>query len=205
MVLAGFWYGGEKMGKTYNKAQSKDTPANDRINELVGKVKNNDTASFLELLGVFSHTISSLAHSFSLPSSEHEDLCQEARMALYRAAMSYDEKSARFSTYAVTCMTNAMISFAKKYKAQNAGNAYGLSPEEFEAQGSVSEMFSVELEQLLSKDGFAGLSDYERRVMGLKFSGYKVSEIAKMLDKQSKSIENTLFRARQKLNKHIDG
>ena len=126
-------------------------------------------------------------------------------MALYRAAMSYDEKSARFSTYAVTCMTNAMITFAKKYAAHNMGKAYDVFPEECEGEAVHGVVTESELDELLSKDGFAGLSEYERRVMSMKFSGYKVSEIAKKLDKMPKSIENTLFRARQKLRKHIDG
>lgn len=178
---------------------------NEKINSLVIAVKANDTASFLELLGHFSHTISALAHSFSLPSSEHEDLCQEGRMALYRAAMSYDEKSAQFSTYAIACMTNAMITFSKKYKAQNLVKAYDILPEECDGIMDDASGLESELEQLLSKDGFAGLSEYERRVMSLKLSGYKVGEIARKLGKQPKSVENTLFRARQKLKKHIDG
>ena len=190
-----------KRGNTKKEAFAADG----RINELVSLVKSNDTASFLELLGLFSHTISSIARSFSLPSSEHEDLCQEGRMALYRAAMSYDEKSAKFSTYAITCMTNAMITFAKKYKAQNAGNVYGVSPDECAAETAGSVISSVELEQLLSTDGFANLSGYERRVMSMKLSGYKTGEIAKKLGKETKSVENTLFRARTKLKKHIDG
>ena len=86
----------------------------EKIRELVNAVKNNNTASFLELLGIYSRTIGALAVSFSLPSSEREDLCQEGRMALYRAAMGYDGGSVKFSTYAVTCMTNAMINFSKK-------------------------------------------------------------------------------------------
>ena len=192
------------MGQTENSSK-KDDKSPDIINELVFKIKSNDTASFLELLGLFSHTISSLAYSFSLPDSEHEDLCQEARMALYRAAISYDEKSARFSTYAITCMTNAMITFAKKYAAQNLGKSYNISPEECEGEMVNGAVTAVELDEILAKDGYAGLSNYERQVMSMRLSGYKVSEIAKKLGKMPKSIENTLFRARQKLRKHIDG
>ena len=187
------------------KAKNRDAKTNEAVNGLVLKVKNNDTASFVELLGIYSQTISTLAYSFSLPASEQEDLCQEGRMALYRAAMSYDEVSASFTTYAVTCMTNAMITFAKKYNAQNAGKAYDVSPEECTKADEAGVVTSVELDELLAKDGFAGLSEYERRVMAMKLSGYKVGEIAKKLGKETKSVENTLFRARQKLRKHIDG
>lgn len=197
-------FGKEKAKRS--KGMQRDTQANEKMNSLVVAVKNNDTASFLELLDCFKHTISALAYSFSLPSSEHEDLCQEGRMALYRAAMSYDEKNAKFSTYAITCMTNAMISFAKKYGAQSMGTVFGVLPEDCEDESYSSGIVSsVEIDELLSRDGFAGLSEYERNVMSLKFSGYKVGEIAKKLGKSPKSVENTLFRARQKLKKHIDG
>ena len=192
------------MGQTKKDTKKNEAVAIDRINELVCKVKSNDTASFLELLGMFSHTISSLAYSFSLPESEHEDLCQEGRMALYRAAMSYDEKSAKFSTYAITCMTNAMITCAKKYTAQSIGKAYDISPEECEGESANGVVTVLELDELLARDGFAGLSQYERQVMSMKLTGYKVGEIAKKIGKEPKSIENTLFRARQKLKKHID-
>ena len=184
----------------------KNSQANLKINALVSAVRENDTESFLKLLDCFKHTISALAYSYSLPKSEHEDLCQEGRMALYRAAMSYDGKTAQFSTYAITCMTNAMITFVKKYNAQNRGKAFDVSPEDFEGEAYVAEMMpAFDLDELLSRDGFAGLSEYERRVMSLKLSGYKAGEIAEKLGKASKSVENTLFRARQKLKKYIDG
>ena len=198
---------GEIMDKKREEMPKKSlSKSNDTVNKLVLQVKNNDAEAFLKLLGLFSHTVSSLAYSFSLPLSEHEDLCQEGRMALYRAAVSYDEKnSAQFSTYAVTCMTNAMITFSKKYKAQNGGNVYGMSDGDCEELSAESTIPALELEELLSRDGFAQLSAYDRKVMNYKLSGYKVSEIAKNLGKPAKSVENTLFRARQKLKKHIDG
>lgn len=195
----------ERLEKGKQTDMQTNSNVNQNIKRLVLAVKKNDTASFVELLGHFSPTISALAHSFSLPSSEHQDLCQEGRMALYRAAMSYDEKSAQFSTYAITCMTNAMINFAKKYKAQSLGKAYGVLPEECESETYSGIISSVELDELLARNGFAGLSEYERCVMSMKLSGYKVGEIAKKLGKTPKSVENTLFRARQKLKKHIDG
>ena len=184
--------------------QEKDQ-INHKINSLVSAVKGNDTASFVELLGHFSRAITALAYSFSLPDSEYQDLCQEGRMALYRAAVSYDEKSASFSTYAITCMTNAMLSFSKKYIALNKGTVYGIDPELYESVAADPHNFQTDTFDLLSQEGFAGLSAYERKVMRYKLFGYKVSEIAKKLDKQPKSIENTLFRARKKLRAYIDG
>ena len=182
-----------------------------KLMSLVLRVKQNDTESFVELLGMFKDTISNLAKSFGLPSSEHEDLCQEARMALYRAAVSYNPENAKFSTYALTCMTNAMISFARKYSSQNGKGVVSTGLDdasliEGKSKDSVHDILSAnEFEKMLKTSGFAGLSEYERRVMGLKLSGLGVSGIAKKLDKTPKSIENTLFRARRKLKQYIDG
>ena len=191
------------------KAEKTQKQTDDTINKLVESVKNNYTASFLELLGIYSHTIVGLARSFSLPISEHEDLCQEGRMALYRAAVSYDGRSAKFSTYAITCMTNAMITFSKKYKADSNARVYGMTVEDCgEAAVSVGEIghsvSSLEIEELLESNTSGGFSKYEKKVMSLKLAGYKVSEIAKLVDKEAKSVENTLFRARKKLKKLME-
>ena len=194
-----------------NSEKSQISDKDEKLSGLVMKVKQNDTVGFVELLGMFSGTISNLAKSFGLPSSEYEDLCQEARMALYRAAVSYNPESAKFSTYALTCMSNAMISFVRKYSSQNVQDVLCTSLEEVsfgEGQNTqdVHDILSAnEFEKMLETSGFAGLSAYERRVMGMKLSGLKVSGIAKKLDKKPKSIENTLFRARRKLKQYIDG
>ena len=195
-----------------NSIKSQNFDKDKEFVSLVLKVKQNDISSFVELMGVFKGTISVLAKSFGLPSSEYEDLCQEARMALYRAAVSYNpEKTVKFSTYAVACMKNAMISFVRKYSSRN-GNGISctsledVSLKEGQAGDVVQDIYSAgEFEKMLKTPGFAGLSEYERRVMGLKLSGLKVSGIAGKLEKTPKSIENTLFRARRKLKQYIDG
>ena len=194
------------MEKKKNSPGTEPSARDKEINRLVDAVKNKDTEAFVELLGFFSRTISALACTFSLPSSEHEDLCQEARMALYRAAMSYDGVSAKFSTYAASCMTNAMITFASKYKTEGAESVDGFDVEKNADSASDAFITELEYQELLGESGsFAGLSDYERRVLNLKLSGYKVSEIARMLSKSTKSVENTLFRARSKIKAYING
>ena len=195
----------EKQNKSFTKEQ---------IRSLVQRAKENDTEAFIQLMGCFSKTIASLAHSFNLPDSEYEDLCQEGRMALYRAATSYDGKTSEFSTYAGTCMTNAMITFASKYSTSVKHNDYSYSSQdlsdsdnnEHKYQANTEDtVFAKEFSRMLSMEGFAGLSDYERLVVEYKLSGLMTRDIAKKLGKSAKSIDNTLFRARKKLREHIDG
>ena len=192
----------EKHSKSFTKEQ---------VRKLVIKVKKNDTEAFIQLLGCFSHTIATLARSFNLPMSEYEDLCQEGRIALYRAASGYDGKTAEFSTYASTCITNAMITFASKYNSSVSHTAFApLNSEDGENDNHKSSdntedtVIAEEFSRMLSTDGFAGLSGYEREVIELKLSGHMTRDIAKKLGKSAKSIDNTLFRARKKLREHID-
>ncbi len=171
---------------------------NERVNGLVQKVKCNDTSAFLELLGLFSPTISSIAYSFSLPKSEYEDLCQEGRMALYRAAKSFDEMSAQFSTYAVACITNAMINFSKKYRT--GAISQSVSEKEMAEEVSAEAQFLAEdLYDMLTKTENSTLSEYEKKVVSLALSGLKTREISARLGKSAKSVDNTLFRARSKI------
>ena len=181
-----------------------------KVIQLVDAVKNNHTASFVELLGIFSKAISALASSYHLPYSEFDDLCQEGRIALYRAAVSYDSaKGASFFTYAQTCMTNAMVSFVNKYNA-SAGTMAVTDDEggivEVSSTRSMpeDEVLSNHLRKLLSTKGFAGLSETERKTVFLKACGYKTGEISKKTGKSSKSVDNTLFRARKKLKRFMD-
>lgn len=186
--------------------QGNDVNKSKIVNELVSLVKGNDTSAFLELLGLFSHTISLLASSFGLPQSEHEDLCQEGRMALYRACLSYDENNAQFSTYAASCMTNAMINFAKKYNAESFGakDFDEASQQMLESDSAEAVYFANSVYGMLREKGAMGLSSYELKVMSLAVSGHKTGEIAKKLGKSTKSVENTLFRARKKLKGVLD-
>lgn len=182
------------------------------ILKLVNAVKSNDTASFIELLGIFSKAISTLAHGYRLPDGEFDDLCQEGRMALYRAAISYDKsKGASFSTFASVCMTNAMISFVNKYNASVSriisAEDVGDTVEGITSKNGVPEdsVFSRQFKQLLATKGFAGLSETERKAVFLKACGYRTSEISEKTGRSAKSVDNTLFRARKKLRSYIDG
>lgn len=178
---------------------------------LVRAVKNNDTASFVELMGIFSKTISSLALGYGLPLSEYDDLCQEGRIALYKAAMSFDEgKEASFSTYASVCMTNAMTNFVNKYVASINGivkddDALAAQSKAVSSDDTENTAVSRQFKELLSTRGFAGLSETERKTVFLKVCGYKTSEISEKTGKSPKSVDNTLFRARRKLRLFIDG
>ena len=194
--------------------QSLGEKANSSQNLLAKKARRGEVSAFVELLGHYSGLICAKASSFGLPKDEFEDLCQEGRLALYRAVITYDENTAEFSTYAGACIRNSMISWAKKVSrdakvisdAQAQEDSQSVSAfENSQVCDGVHERVAAEslLDELLHSEK-AGLSDYERKVIGLKIAGFGTAEISGYLGKSAKSVENTLFRARTKLKKYLE-
>jgi RNA polymerase sporulation-specific sigma factor len=176
-------------------------------NLLAQAVRNSDTLAFVELLGLYSRSISSMALSFGLPKDEFDDLCQEGRIALYKACIGYDGKSSVFNTYAVACIKNAMTDFALRYGKQKR-NESGVSVDEIADKSPSGENVGDKAEtnqlilSMLYTDA-AGLSDKEKLVIGKAISGEKIPEIAKSIGDSEKSVQNTLYRARKKLRKYF--
>lgn len=184
----------------------------DFIETLARAAGQEDRFAFVELVGIFAPYVSMLARSFRMPESEYDDLCQVGRIALYRAVCSYDVSRA-FVPFAKVCIKNAMTSFMRSYQAESKLVSDRLSLDELQESGLapksdeaslpenslLAEEFFRDIEHFLCED----LSNSERQVMRCKLSGLGSAEIAVFTGKSVKSVENTLFRARQKLRDHL--
>ncbi len=184
----------------------------DKIEELAARAKGSDKFAFVELTGIFFPFISAQAKTYNLPDSELDDLCQEGRIALHRAVCKYDTDKLSFITYAKTCIKNAMTSFVRTYCADNKINIGSVSLDDTENDYSsftsddmtpedtiIAKEFICELETAMDTI----LSESERTVLKYKLSGIGVAEISVIAGKDTKSVENTLFRARKKLREHL--
>lgn len=60
--------------------------------------------------------------------------------------------------------------------------------------------FLQELEKIMKEE----LSDSERQILNYKLSGIGIAEISVLTGRKTKSVENTLFRARKKLRARLD-
>jgi len=65
----------------------------------------------------------------SIPGFAQEDLFQTAKMGLWRACQKYDEKRGRFSTWAVTCITNELLMAYRKHAGKGRKKVEVLSLE----------------------------------------------------------------------------
>lgn len=182
-----------------------------RIEALAASAKSNDKYAFVELTGIFSPYISTLAHSFGISESEFDDLCQEGRIALYRAVNKYNEDKSSFTTFARVCIKNAMTSFVRSYSLENRISAGSISLDDADTENIASVIEATPEENLIAAEFIKEvesaintiLSESEQQVIRYKLSGIGATEISVLVGKDTKSVENTLFRARKKLRDYL--
>lgn len=132
----------------------------------------------------------------------NEDLYQEAMIGVFAAIKSYDsEKGASFKTYASRCASNSIVSVLRKTKRSvftvpildetDDGSNIEINPE---ALLLADESYKRFLSLLQSE-----LSEKELLVLGLYLCGNSYEKIGKKLMMSAKSVDNALFRARQKI------
>ena len=166
-------------------------------------VKKGDDPAFSSLCEDYGALIESMTQSFleSCPDMDKDDLRQEARMALYRAAMrfSLDQDGVTFGLYAKICIRNKLISVRRKYTTQSKLKSKR-NTEELSAPADDSR--TVPRRTLLTEDAMALLSPFEQKVFALYAQKCSYSEIARILSRGEKSIDNAIYRIKSKLRKH---
>lgn len=197
------------MDSNYSVSDKKNDK--NRIEILAASAKSDDKYAFVELAGIFSPYISTLAHSFDISESEYDDLCQEGRIALYRAVNRYNGDKSSFTTFARVCIKNAMTSFVRSYSAETRISIGSISLDDADAENMASASESTPEENLIATEFINEmdnaintiLSESEQQVIRYKLSGFGATEISVLVGKDTKSVENTLFRARKKLRDHL--
>jgi RNA polymerase sporulation-specific sigma factor len=130
--------------------------------------------------------------------SDKEDLYQECRIVLYKAAKRFDSlKSVKFATYANACVKNYLVSFFRKYGGEEAYASLEDIPE--------SELSSFDVYDFSDFDNmFEILTSFERRVFLLYIEQKSYRHIAEILSKSVKSIDNAVCRIKKKLKPYAD-
>ena len=147
---------------------------------------------------------------------EKSDLIQEGMIGLNHAIERYQEKEdVLFYTYAKKCIERKIISVViasnrNKNKILNESISYDdeenlllrfiksqtPSPEEEVLNLELEEDFIVRIKSILT--------DLEEQVFSLLISGFKYKEIAEILDKDDKSIDNAIQRIKAKIRKLLN-
>lgn len=133
--------------------------------------------------------------------AERDDLEQEAAIALYKAAMSYntEQSAVTFGLYAKVCVRNRLISVGRKL----INHSKTQSIQKRSARSSDTDGIALHRScmRTLSTEYLDELSPYERRVYAEYVNSRSCAEIAALLGRSEKSVENAIYRIRVKIKK----
>ncbi len=188
--------------------------------ELVTAFRDGEIEALDCLMERYKDLVRMKANSFHLLGGERDDLIQEGMIGLYKAILEYDPgKDAGFSTFCHLVVQrklysavrssrtqkqtpfNSYISLDKAKEDEEEGNAVNL-PEK--GPGPEELAIGKEEEERIRELIEVNLSPMEKDVFELLIIGMENSEIAKVLGKSEKSVENALYRLRNKIKGYLD-
>lgn len=191
--------------------------------EIVMMAKLGDEKSQEYLINKYSNFVKVKAKSYFLIGADKEDICQEGMIGLYKAIRDFKpSKLASFKAFAEICITRQIITAIKTATRQKhiPLNTYVSLNKPIYDEDSDRTLFdvvsSVEVsdpeELIISKEEVAKirknmlkvLSSLEIEVLESYLEGKSYQEIAKDLDRCSKSIDNALQRVKRKLEKCLE-
>ena len=155
-------------------------------------------------LPLMKSTVRKAIEIYSISESEFEDLLQESAIALYSAAMSFDDtRGIEFGLYAKICIKNRIISYIySRHKNRYINTEISLEDIENEESRDIQpDQMAIDKEALetLRKNIDGMLSRLERSVFWLYIGGMSYGDMANALSRPIKSIDNALRRIKIKL------
>ena len=181
-----------------------------KIESLLVSIRNGEQQAFVDLLQMYEPLVRAEVARYTggLEAFDVDDFRQVALLALYRASLSFDlsQSEVEFGLYAKICINNALSTFRRAWVSE--GTVIPV-PEEWIAEGDRGEgdparrLMEEESVQLLLARIRKVLSPFENRVWNLHMAGYSNREIGRVLGKEPHSIENAVYRIRQKLRAEL--
>lgn len=195
--------------------------------EILQRIQAGDQVAIDYLLEKYKNLVRQKARALFLIGGDRDDLIQEGMIGLYKAIRDYNnEKQCNFYYFADLCISRQMYSAIKSSNRQKniPLNTYislytPLNNDENETGDNASlvdVMFpnntknpeellidresTIHLEQELKEK----LSGFEKQVVTMYMNGMKYTEIARIMNKSPKSIDNALQRIRNKLVKIVE-
>ncbi len=183
--------------------------------QLAVAAQEGDAAACELLLDRYKGMVREIARAYYLVGAEGDDVIQEGMIGLYKAVRGYDrERDASFSTFATLCVRRQIVSAvrsATRLKNSPLNDYISLSPQadheerpampEEVAPDPAEAFIQNESETLMREKLNRMLSDFEWQVLDLFLAGKAYKEIAEILARDTKAVDNALGRIRQKLTK----
>ena len=181
--------------------------------------QNGDGQALAYLLNKYKNFVRSKARSYFLIGADHEDIVQEGMIGLYKAIRDFQpSRLSTFRSFAELCVKRQIITAIKAATRQKHVplNSYvSLNKPLFDEESDRTLLDVIEgrvtnpEDLYISQEDLARiqtqisevLSDLERQVLEAFMDGKSYQEIAELLGRHVKSIDNALQRVKRKLFK----
>lgn len=188
--------------------------------QLIRKLREGDAAITDYIMDKYKNLVRRKAKAMYLLGGENDDLIQEGMIGLFKAIRDYDlEQDASFHSFAELCVSRQMYTAIKLSQRQKHMplNSYISIYEQGDTSSDEKQQPLIDTiqaeksnnpeELFLDKEYFTmmeqklrdRLSDLESRVLYLHLNGESYQNIARLLDKSPKSIDNALQRIKNKV------
>lgn len=197
--------------------------------KLVENFRQGDKAALDKLLTRFKPLVKAKVKAYYVAGGDPEDLIQEGMIGLYKAVLDFDfGKNDNFASFASLCIVRqaqTAIKAAARRKHMPLNESLSLDNVTHGEPSNVGdtgesetylsrlpgsrlndpETLFLSREALRDTEDFIkrNLSTLEQNVLSLHMDGKTHAEIAALLGKNAKSIDNTLQRIRRKLGKNV--
>jgi RNA polymerase sporulation-specific sigma factor len=191
--------------------------------EIIREAKAGDDKALEFLINKYKSFVRAKARTYFLIGADREDIIQEGMIGLYKAIRDFrGDKLSSFRAFAELCITRQIITAIKTATRQKhiPLNSYiSLNKPIFDEDSDRTlmdviseESISDPEEMMINREEFAGievkmgeiLSSLEWEVLSLYLQGRSYQEIAVVLNRHVKSIDNALQRVKRKLEKYLE-
>lgn len=190
--------------------------------DVVSLAQNGDGDALVFLLNKYKNFVRSKARSYFLIGADHEDIVQEGMIGLYKSIRDFQpSRLASFRSFAELCVKRQIITAIKAATRQKHVplNSYvSLNKPLYDEESDRTLLDVIEgrvtnpEDLYISKEDLKNiqeqmdqlLSDLERQVLEAFMDGKSYQEIAQMLGRHVKSIDNALQRVKRKLFKFLE-
>ena len=190
--------------------------------KLVFLAKENDNEAIELLIKKYRNTTFAVMREYTLylKGMELDDFIQEGSLGILKAIKYFDKsKNVKFSSFVRLCVKSELISFVKKHSSKRHGiltdiiYCRKLTDKGVIYDSIIEEIYSSDKDNperiLFTKELFKEikiflkkeLSVFEQEILILLSKGHSYREICILLKMESKKIDNTIQRIRQKLKK----
>ena len=182
-------------------------------NNLILAAQKGDAAAFEELIYKYDRNVLGIAYSYISNNEDAKDIYQEVFLRVFKGIKKFEFRS-EFSTWLYRITTNVCLTYRSQKKRyaiaslneeinSEDGETQTLADTIADSSNTDSRAISSEVSSHIEK-GLEKLSPQQKLVFTLKhYKGYKIKEIASMMNCTEGTIKNYLFTGTQRMREHL--